>query len=142
MSNFNIVAETSEATVVAEYTPEKRRSTDYQSEAELEKDFIHHLTQQGYVYIDITDEKDLIANLRTQLENLNHYTFSDKEWDQFYSQNIATSIFIMPLVYLIKSFIHFESLFINEIMRVFASLYIFRLNNAFCCGRDIIGSQN
>ena len=91
MSSFNIVAETSEATVVAEYTPEKRCSTNYQSEAGLEKDFIHRLTQQGYEYIPIADEKDLIANLRTQLEKLNHYTFSDKEWDQFYSQNIANS---------------------------------------------------
>jgi len=89
MSSFNIVAETSEATVVAEYIPEKRRSTDYQSEAELEKDFIYRLTQQGYEYINISDEKDLISNLRTQLEKLNHYTFSNKEWEQFYTQNIA-----------------------------------------------------
>ena len=89
MSSFNIVAETSEATVVAKYTPEKRRSTDYQSEAELEKDFIHRLIQQGYEYINITDEMILIANLRTQLEKLNHYTFSDKEWEQFYSQKLA-----------------------------------------------------
>ncbi len=89
MSSFNIVAETSEATVVAEYTPEKRRSTDYQSEAELEKDFIHRLTQQSYEYINITDEKALTQNLRIQLEKLNHYTFSDKEWEQFYSQKLA-----------------------------------------------------
>ena len=89
MSSFNIVAETSEATVVAEYTPEKRRSTDYQSETELEKDFIYRLTQQGYEYINITDEKSLISNLRTQLEKLNNYAFSDKEWEQFYSQKLA-----------------------------------------------------
>ena len=60
MSSFNIIAETNEATVVAKYTPEKRKSTDYQSEAELEKDFIYRLTQQGYEYVNIKDEKDLI----------------------------------------------------------------------------------
>ncbi len=89
MSNFNIIAETNEATVVAKYTPEKRKSTDYQSETELEKDFIYRLTQQGYEYITIKDEKGLISNLRTQLEKLNNFTFSNKEWEQFYSKNIS-----------------------------------------------------
>lgn len=89
MSSFNIIAETNEATVVAKYTPEKRKSTDYQSEAELEKDFIYRLTQQGYEYVNIKDEKDLISNLRTQLEKLNSFTFSDKEWEQFYSKIIS-----------------------------------------------------
>lgn len=47
MNNFEIVASSNESTVVAEYTPEKRKSTDYQSEAELEKDFIDRLVSQG-----------------------------------------------------------------------------------------------
>lgn len=89
MSSFNIIAETNEATVVASYTPEKRKSTDYQSEAELEKDFIYRLTQQGYEYVNIKDEKDLISNLRSQLEKLNNFTFSDNEWERFYLKNIS-----------------------------------------------------
>ena len=48
MSNFEIVASSTESTVVSEYNPEKRKSTDYQSEAELEKDFINRLVGQGY----------------------------------------------------------------------------------------------
>lgn len=89
MSNFDIVAASSESTVIAEYTPEKRKSTDYQSEAELEKDFIHRLTQQGYEYIQIKSEQDLINNLRIQLEKLNNYIFFDKEWEDFYQSIIA-----------------------------------------------------
>ncbi|RMD02355.1 type I restriction endonuclease subunit R [Clostridium autoethanogenum] len=89
MSSFNIVAETNEATVVAKYIPEKRKSTDYQSEAELEKDSIYRLTQQGYEYVDIKNEKDLISNLRIQLEKLNNFNFSDKEWERFYLKNIS-----------------------------------------------------
>jgi len=89
MSNFEIVASTTESTVVAEYTPEKRKSIDYQSEAELEKDFINHLVSQGYDFIIIKSEQDLIENLRTQLEKLNNYTFFDKEWNDFYSSVIA-----------------------------------------------------
>lgn len=53
MNSFEIVASSTENTVVAEYTPEKRKSTDYQSEAELEKDFINCLVSQGYEYITI-----------------------------------------------------------------------------------------
>ena len=47
MSYFNIVAATSENTVVTEYEPLKARSNSYQSEAELEKEFIRMLTEQG-----------------------------------------------------------------------------------------------
>jgi type I restriction enzyme R subunit len=89
MTTYNIVAASSEATVVTEYTPEAKRSTDYQSEAELEKDFIKRLCEQGYEYISIKDEAALIANLRRQLELLNNYTFSDDEWDRFLNENIA-----------------------------------------------------
>ena len=47
------------------------------------------LTEQGYEYITIHNEKDLIANLRTQLEKLNAYKFSDSEWDRFFTNAIA-----------------------------------------------------
>ena len=89
MITYNIVAASNEATVVAEYTPESYRATDYQSEAALEKDFISRLCGQGYEYISVTDEAALIANLRRQLELLNHVSFSDNEWDRFFTQNIA-----------------------------------------------------
>ena len=83
MNSFAIVASSTESTVVAEYTPEKRKSTDYQSEAELEQDFINRLVSQGYEYITIKNEQDLIDNLRTQLEKLNNYTFSIKSGTTF-----------------------------------------------------------
>ncbi len=89
MSNFEVVASSSESTVVAEYTPEQRKSTDYQSEAELEQDFIKCLVSQGYEYITIKSEQDLINNLRAQLERLNSYTFFDKEWNDFYTGVIS-----------------------------------------------------
>lgn len=89
MSNFEIVASSTESTVVAEYTPEKRKSSDYQSEAELEQDLIKRLIAQGYEYITIKSEQDLIDNLRVQLEKLNNYTFFDKEWNDFYTSVIS-----------------------------------------------------
>lgn len=89
MSFFNIVAQSTESTVVTEYEPVKARSSNYQSEAELEKEFIHMLTEQGYEYLHIHTEKDLIANLRNQLERLNAYQFSASEWDRFFKDSIA-----------------------------------------------------
>ena len=84
MSNYNIVASTDEATVVAEYVPEYSvRSGKYQSEAELEQEFIRLLTLQGYEYIEIHNEAALISNLRKQLEILNEFTFTDGEWNSF-----------------------------------------------------------
>ena len=89
MSFFNIVAATNEDTVVATYEPSKVRSDSYQSEAELEKEFIRLLCEQGYTYLPLHTEEELIANLRGQLEELNHYQFSDTEWQQFFSDVIA-----------------------------------------------------
>ncbi|WP_102410259.1 type I restriction endonuclease subunit R, EcoR124 family [Beduinella massiliensis] len=89
MNCYNIVAQTTENTVVAEYTPQPRQSDAYQSEAALEKEFIGLLSAQGYEYLAIHSEKALIANLRTQLELLNRYAFSDAEWEQFFTECIA-----------------------------------------------------
>lgn len=61
----------------------------YQSEADLEKEFIRLLGEQGYEYLPIHTETDLISNLRTQLEKLNHYHFTDSEWEQFFNEYIA-----------------------------------------------------
>ena len=89
-SSFNIVASTNQSTVVAEYIPEERKETAYQSEAELENEFIKLLTSLGYDYISINSEDELIANLRKQLEALNNYTFTDNEWKRLYNEYIAS----------------------------------------------------
>ena len=91
MSSFNVVAQCPESTVVAEYTPAEVRSDFYQSEADLEKEFIRQLCSQGYEYVAIHSEPELIANLRRQLELLNGYSFSDKEWKQFFAQHLANA---------------------------------------------------
>ncbi len=91
MAFFNIVAASNESTVVAEYTPESARSDAYQSEAELEREFIRILAAQGYEYLEIHTETDLAANLRKQIERLNKYVFTDSEWEQFFSDCIANN---------------------------------------------------
>lgn len=94
MNQYNLVAENAESTVVAEFIPShSKRPTAYQSEAELEQEFIKQLQLQAYEYISIHTEEELIANLRKQLENLNNYQFSDKEWAHFFKTKIANQAY-------------------------------------------------
>lgn len=89
MTQYNIIAESQEYTVVAEYDHVATPAEAYQSEADLEKEFIRLLGEQGYEYLPIHTEADLISNLRAQLEKLNHYHFTDSEWEQFFNTCIA-----------------------------------------------------
>ncbi|WP_261517987.1 type I restriction endonuclease subunit R [Campylobacter lanienae] len=91
MNNYNVIMEMTNATVVAEYEPLKKKSDSYQSEAALENEFIKMLSEQGYEYLKINDSKALISNLRAQLEILNDYKFSENEWDRFYKNSIANN---------------------------------------------------
>ena len=91
MSKYNVVVETSNSTVVAEYEPLKKKSDSYQSEAALEKEFIKMLTEQGYDYLEIHEQDALVTNLRKQLELLNDYKFSESEWKRFFNNNIANN---------------------------------------------------
>lgn len=91
MSKYNVVMETSNSTVVAEYEPLKRKSDSYQSEVALEKEFIRMLTEQGYDYLEIHKQDALITNLRKQLELLNDYKFTESEWERFFNNNIANN---------------------------------------------------
>ena len=91
MPYFNIVAQSSESTVVTEYKPQAKRSDAYQSEADLEKEFIRLLCELGYERLTVHKEVDLIANLRTQLEKLNNYHFTDGEWKRFWNEVLANT---------------------------------------------------
>ncbi len=91
MSYFNIVAQSSESTVVTEYTPRDKRSEAYQSEAQLEAEFIRMLCDLGYEYLHIHKDTDLVQNLRRQLSKLNNYEFTDGEWERFFGEVIANT---------------------------------------------------
>ena len=91
MNKYNIVMEMNNSTVVTEYEPLKNRSDAYQSEAALENEFIKMLTEQGYEYLTIHNSTALVNNLRTQLELLNDYKFTENEWTRFFNTNIANN---------------------------------------------------
>ena len=87
--DINLVAQNPQSTVVATFTPSARRSEQYQSEDALEREFIAQLQSQAYEYLTLHKESDLVTNLRTQLEKLNNYSFSDIEWKHFFEREIA-----------------------------------------------------
>lgn len=91
MNKYNVVMEMNDSTVVTKYEPVKRKSDSYQSEQALENEFIRMLTEQGYDYLKIHDSESLIKNLRTQLEIVNDYRFTDSEWDRFFNDSIANN---------------------------------------------------
>ena len=91
MNKYNVVMEMNDSTVVTEYEPVKRKSDSYQSEQALENEFIRMLTEQGYDYLEIHDSESLIKNLRTQLEIVNDYKFTDSEWKRFFNDSIANN---------------------------------------------------
>ena len=91
MNKYNVVMEMNDSTVVTEYEPVKKKSDSYQSEQALENEFIRMLTEQGYDYLEIHDSESLIKNLRTQLERVNDYKFTDSEWDRFFNDSIANN---------------------------------------------------
>lgn len=89
MTNYNLISENSESTVVSEYVPDYQREVRYQSEAELEKAFIALLEKQAYEFLPITSDRQLMDNLRRQLEKLNDYQFTDKEWQSFFEGKLS-----------------------------------------------------
>ena len=89
--SYNIVSQNTESTVVAEYAvkADQVRESSYQSEGDLERAFINQLESQAYEYVSFSSENDLILNLRKKLEKLNGLTFSDIEWEHFYTSELA-----------------------------------------------------
>ncbi len=88
MEEYKIVIQQSESTVVEEYKSEFKRQQEYQSEADLERDLIKQLKNQGYSFVNIHTNTDLVSNLRNQLERLNNYKFSDNEWNDIFNKYI------------------------------------------------------
>ena len=91
-TQYNILAELENSTVVAKYETPERTRTGYQSENELEMSLIDQLQQQGYEYKKtLTTDKQLVENLRECLQRLNNITLSDNEWKSLLSQIIDPS---------------------------------------------------
>ena len=80
MEKYSVIAEQENCTVVGHYEAQPRQLTAYQGEAALEERLLQQLEKQGYEWLKIHTEKELLKNLRKQLEALNEIVLSDSEW--------------------------------------------------------------
>lgn len=85
--DYNMLISTFESTVVTEYIKEDMPAYTYQSEADLEREFIKNLQNQGYEYLIIHNEKELIVNLKDKLEKLNNIIFLKMNGRDFSKKN-------------------------------------------------------
>ncbi|NHC60112.1 HsdR family type I site-specific deoxyribonuclease [Paenalcaligenes suwonensis] len=84
MSDYKTIAETNNFIVLEKYTPEWVLKESYQSESQLEHELIQDLSNQGYEYLPgLNTPKAMLANVREQLQALNHVQFLEGEWSRF-----------------------------------------------------------
>ena len=84
MTDYKTIAESKNFIVLDKYTKEWKVSENYQSEYDLEREFIQDLQNQGYDYVpDLNTPEKLLTNVREQLQVLNNMEFSDGEWLRF-----------------------------------------------------------
>ena len=87
MYEYNPIAESNNFIVLDKYEKYSSRvheTSAYQTEAALEKEFIQDLINQGYEYLPaLTTPRDMLENVRLQLQTLNDVQFTDSEWIRF-----------------------------------------------------------
>ena len=84
MRDYKTIAESNHFIVLEQYTRAPKVAESYQSEYDLEREFIQDLQNQGYEYLPgLTQPEALLANVRVQLQTLNNVQFADTEWQRF-----------------------------------------------------------
>ncbi|MDF0607057.1 type I restriction endonuclease subunit R [Neisseriaceae bacterium TC5R-5] len=78
------IAESNSFIVLDKYAKEWQGNESYQSEGDLEREFIQDLQNQGYEYAPgLNTPEKLLANVREQLQALNTMRFLEGEWQRF-----------------------------------------------------------
>ena len=87
MSEYKTIAESNNFIVLDKYTKIDQQGGGYQSESDLEREFIDDLINQGYEYLsDVITPEKMLSNVRVQLQTLNNVQFLDSEWLRFVEQ--------------------------------------------------------
>ncbi len=84
MTDYKAIAESNNFIVLDKYTKQHQVQERYQSEYDLEGELIQDLVNQGYEYLPaLNNPQAMLANVRKQLQTLNHVEFLDGEWQRF-----------------------------------------------------------
>lgn len=81
------IAESNNFIVLDKYVKSWEVNDSYQSEADLERELVNDLVNQGYEFIpDLNTPEKMLANVRVQIQALNNVEFLDGEWKRFVEQ--------------------------------------------------------
>ncbi len=84
MTDYKAIAESNNFIILEQYSKQSRVRESYQSEYDLEGEFIQDLIRQGYQHLPrITNPQAMLANAREQLQTLNQVQFTEGEWRRF-----------------------------------------------------------
>ena len=84
MTDYKTIAESKNFIVLDKYTKESKVAENYQSEYDLEREFIEDLQNQGYEYLsELKTPEAMLTNVREQVQTLNNMQFADGEWLRF-----------------------------------------------------------
>lgn len=84
MAEYKPITETNNFIVLDKYNKIAQQGVSYQTEAQLEAELIRDLQNQGYEYLPkLINTKEMLKNIRVQLETLNEIKFLDSEWKRF-----------------------------------------------------------
>lgn len=84
MNEYKTIAESNNFIVLDKYTQCSQVNEAYQSEYDLEREFITDLENQGYEYLrEVNTFEKMLANVRVQLQALNNVQFLEGEWRRF-----------------------------------------------------------
>lgn len=87
MAEYKTIAESKKFIVLDKYTKCPQVNEAYQSEYNLEREFITDLESQGYEYVQgMNTPQKMLSNVRIHLEELNKVKFTDAEWVRFCEQ--------------------------------------------------------
>ena len=86
MSTYKPIAELKNFIVLDKYkkfSELNKPQVSYQTEADLEKELIQDLKNQGYEVLPQLNQERMLANVREQLQHLNDMQFTNSEWQRF-----------------------------------------------------------
>lgn len=84
MTDYKTIAESNNFIVLDKYNKDLKVAETYQSEDALERELIQDLQNQGYEFLPgLNNPQAMLANVRTQLQNLNSVQFLEGEWRRF-----------------------------------------------------------
>ncbi len=86
MKQYEPIAESKNFIVLDKYkkfSEVNEAPVSYQTEADLEKELIQDLKNQGYEVLPQLNQQSMLANVRIQLQNLNNMQFTNSEWQRF-----------------------------------------------------------